>query len=66
MQRMHKTPSLWTRAGVPCIFGHDMKQITEPASLLCALCSAYTDPSSEDIWKEQHLSMQLWAILCTD
>ena len=23
MQLMHKTPSLWTRAGVPWIFGHD-------------------------------------------
>ena len=23
VQLMHKTPSLWTRAGVPWIFGHD-------------------------------------------
>ena len=33
---------------------------------MCAPWSAYVDPSYEDIWKEQHLSMQLWANLCTD
>ena len=33
---------------------------------LCAPWSAYVDPPSEDIRKEQHLSMKLWAKLCTD
>ena len=38
---------------------------TKLASFVVCTWSAYVDPPSEDIWKEQHLSLELWAKLCT-
>ena len=59
MQPMHKTPWLWTRAGVPWIFGRDPNKIQNQHPSLCAPWSAYVDLPSEDIWKEQQLNMKL-------
>ena len=42
------------------------KQIPNQHPYLSAPWSAYVDPTSEDIWKKLHVSMKLWAKLCTD
>ena len=59
MQLLHKTPLLWTRAGVPWTFGHDTNKFTTSIedkcrALLVRTAMHFRQPSIEPHDEHRH------------